>query len=65
MKRGIQGVSQRKQPKQPITISVAADTIGQLLHKSQRYILFLSKIYGELSGECGACREAGPDSGGL
>jgi hypothetical protein len=65
MKRGIQGVSQRKQPKQPITISVAGDTIGQLLHKSQRYILFLSKIYGELSGECGACREAGPDSGGL
>jgi hypothetical protein len=51
MKRGIQGVARREQPKLPITKSVAGDTIGEFLRDSQKYNLSLSEISRELMSE--------------
>jgi hypothetical protein len=37
MKRGIQGVTWREQPKLPITMSVASTTVLESLRNSQKY----------------------------
>jgi hypothetical protein len=51
MKRGIQGITQRKQPKLPITKSVARDTIWEYLRFIQKYNLYFSEIIWGLIGE--------------
>jgi len=51
MKRGIQGVPRGQQPKQPITKSVARDTIWEYLRFIHKYNLFLGEIIWGLIGE--------------
>jgi hypothetical protein len=51
MKRGIQGITLRKQPKLPITKSVARDTIWEYLRFIQKYNLYFSEIIWRLIGE--------------
>lgn len=55
MKRGIQGIPRGQQPKQPITKSVARDTIWEYLGFIHKYNLFFSAIiWGGLIGEANA-----------
>jgi hypothetical protein len=57
MKRGIQGVPRRQQPKQPITKSVARNTIWEYLRFIQKYNLYFSEIIWGLIGEDNAFTE--------
>jgi hypothetical protein len=50
MKRGIQGVTWREQPKLPITMSVASATVLESLRNSQKYNLYFREISWELFG---------------
>jgi hypothetical protein len=49
MKRGIQGVTRREQPKLPITMSVAWYTLLESLRDSQKYNLYFRAISWELN----------------
>jgi len=57
MKRGVQGVTRREQPKLPITKSVARDTIWGYLRFIQKYNLYFSEILWGLIGENDAFTE--------
>jgi hypothetical protein len=59
MKRGIQGIAHRKQPKPPITKSVAADTIWEFLRFIQKYNLYFSEIIRGLAAGNNAFTEDG------
>jgi hypothetical protein len=50
MKRGIQGVTRREQPKPPITMSVANVTVLESLRNSQKYNLYFNAISWGLVG---------------
>ena len=50
MKREIQGVTLREQPKPPITMSVASATVLESLRNSQKYNLYFRGISWGLIG---------------
>ena len=57
MKRGIQGVTRREQPKLPITMSVASAIVLEPLRNSQKYNIYFREIsWGPLYWNRKVCR---------